>query len=211
MNVSDLCCLRLFPSEDQTKHNKPHSTSLFYNCFYLLIYFKTRNFTHIILLSFYFSVTVITQIFFLHKSLNKSETKSPPQALRLLQWEEGKEAFWPDVVSGSIHVSVWLEVCVFIVCVGGKLHQGVYLYVCSCMCVLSASGGMSTCPVNHRTRRAQPGLLGSGSRIVTPLISSLVSAKLSQKADPPPPARACVCLCVCRPECNISHCLQTTL
>lgn len=38
--------------------------------FYLLIYFKTRNFTHIILLSFYFSVTVITQIFFHLKSLN---------------------------------------------------------------------------------------------------------------------------------------------
>lgn len=48
--------------------NRQHSFVL--QLFYLLIYFKTRNFTHIILLSFYFSVTVITQIFFFLKSLN---------------------------------------------------------------------------------------------------------------------------------------------
>lgn len=76
----------------QTKHNKPNAQ----NCFTIVLFvnlFQNTQFTHIILLSFYFSVTVITQIFFLLKSFSSSETKSPPQALRLLQWEEGKEDF----------------------------------------------------------------------------------------------------------------------
>lgn len=59
--------------------------------FYLLIYFKTRNFYPYYPLSFYFSVTVITQIFFPSQKVSaRVKLKSPSQALRLLQWGGGR-------------------------------------------------------------------------------------------------------------------------
>lgn len=83
VNVSGLCCIKVLwkksdfhllgsqgiSFEDQTKHNKPTAPL----CFTVVLFvnlFQNTQFTHIILLSFYFSVTVITQIFFLLKSLN---------------------------------------------------------------------------------------------------------------------------------------------
>lgn len=89
------------------------------------------------------------------------------------------------------------------VCVCMRVSESVCMF---CVC-LSAIGGMSTWPVNHRTRRAaqRAKTLSSrfGSQIVIPLISSLVSANTLKRQTHPlqhVPVSVCVCLSVVCPS-----------